>query len=316
MLLAALATDWELTRSAILARLAAARTPGSHRCWTLAYDAARLTGFPFRLDLDLTQARVAEPSGWAVSAPHLKAEAYLFAPAHWVAVAPDGLVMTRRDAGPLIIKGQALRASLSDAGAHPPRLSIEGLNLTFATPPGARPFALAKAKAFHLHTRAVPNDQGALYLGVEVGQAVPSGTPGLIAAGGPVVFTLDGVFSHAGAMTGADWPSSLRAWVRASGALTVKRLELTAGKASLVAKAGELGIGPDGRLTGALTVGAAQTPRILGVLAARGALSPDIARAGAAVALARAGSASLPLDFEAGRVTLGPVALGPSPRLF
>jgi hypothetical protein len=51
-------------------------------------------------------------------------------------------------------------------------------------------------------------------------------------------------------------------------------------------------------------------------MAARGALSPEVARAGGAIALARTGSATLPLDFEAGRVTLGPVALGPSPRLF
>jgi len=314
--MALVATDWELTRTDVLARLKGARAPDPHRGWTVSYDAARLNGFPFRLDLDLTDARVSEPSGWAVSAPRLKAEAYLFAPAHWVAVAPDGAVVTRRDSGLLIVKGQALRASLSDAGAHPPRLSVEGLNLTFATPPGARPFALNSAKAFHLHTRAGPHDQGAIYLGVEGGQAVPSGTLGLIAAGGPVVFTLDGVFSHAGAMTGADWPASLRAWTRAGGALSVKRLELTAGKGSLSAKAGELGIGPDGRLAGVLNVGAAQTPRILGVMAARSALSPDVARAGGAIALARTGNLSLPLDFEAGRVTLGPVALGPSPRLF
>jgi len=316
MLVAAMASDWELTRRAILARLNAARIEDPHRSWTLNHDAARLRGFPFRLDLDLANARLAEPSGWALFAPHLKAEAYLFAPTHWVAVAPDGVVVTRRGAGPLVVKGQALRASLSDTGAHPPRLSVEGLNLTFATPPGARPFALTGAKAFHLHTRAGPDDQGAIYLGVEGGQAAPTGTLGLIAAGGPVFFTLDGLFSHAGAMTGVDWPSSLRRWTRAGGVLSVRRLELTAGKASIVGGAGQLGIGPDGRLTGDLTVGAAQAPRILGVMAARGALSPDIARAGAAVALARAGSPRLPLGFEAGRVTLGPVALGSSPRLF
>jgi hypothetical protein len=314
--MAAVAGDWEWTRGETLARLAALRTPDAHRGWALSYDAARLRGFPFRLDLDLTGARLTEPSGWAVFAPRLKSEAYLFAPRHWVAVAPDGVVMTRRDAGPLIIKGQALRASLSDAGARPPRLSVEGLNLTFATPPGARPFGLTAAKAFHLHTRAGPGDQGAIYLGVEGGQAAPAGMLGQIAAGGPVVFTLDGIFSHAGAMTGPDWPSSLRAWVRAGGVLTVRRLELTAGKAGLVAKGGQLGIGADGRLTGNLTVGAAQTPRVLSLMAARGAVTADVARAGGAVALARAGSASLPLDFEAGRATLGPVALGPSPCVF
>jgi len=314
--MAAVATDWELTRSDVLTRLNAARTPDAHRGWTVSYDAARLNGFPFRLDLDLTHARLAEPSGWAVSAPRLNAEAYLFAPTHWVAVAPDGVVVDRRDAGPLIVKGQALRASLSDAGAHPPRLSVEGLNLTFATPPGARTFGLTSAKAFHLHTRAGLQDQGAIYLGVEGGQAGASETLGLIAAGGPVVFTLDGIFSHAGAMTGADWPSSLRAWTRSGGVLALRRLELKAGKASISAKAGELGIGPDGLLTGDLNVGAAQTPRILVAMAARGALTPDVARAGGAIALARTGNLSLPLDFEAGRVTLGPAALGPSPRLF
>jgi hypothetical protein len=316
LLLAAVAGDWAWTRSDVLARLSDLRRLDAHRGWSLSYDAARLNGFPFRLDLDLTNPRLAEPSGWAVLAPHLKAEAYLFAPTKWVAVAPDGVVVIRRDAGALIVKGQALRASLSDAGAHPPRLSVEGLNLTFATPPGARPFGLIAAKEFHLHTRAGPRDQGAIYLGVEGGQAAPTETLGLIAAGGPVTFTLDGVFSHAGAMTGADWPQSLRAWTRAGGGLSVRRLELTAGQAGIVSKAGQLGIGPDGRLTGDLAVGAAQTPRILGLMAARGALTADISHAGGAVASARAGSAKLPLDFEAGRVTLGPVALGPSPRLF
>jgi hypothetical protein len=314
--MAAVAGDWEWTRSKVLERLAAMRAPDPHRGWALSYEAARLRGFPFRLDLDLANARLFEPSGWAVVAPRLKTEAYLFAPHNWVAVAPDGVVVTRREAGALIVKGQALRASLSDAASHPPRLSVEGVNLAFVTPPGARPFDLATAKAFHLHTRAGPGNQGAIYLGVEGGQPAPAGTLGLIAAGGPVVFILDGVYSHAGALTGPDWPSSLRAWTRAGGALTVRRLELTAGKAGILAKAGFLGIGPDGRLTGDLTVGAAQTPRILGVMAARGAVAADIARAGGAVAPARVGAASLPLNFEAGRVTLGPVALGASPRLF
>jgi len=314
--MAAVAGDWEWTRSKVLERLAALRAPDPHRGWALSYEGARLRGFPFRLDLDLGNARLSEASGWAVFAPRLKTEAYLFAAHNWVAVAPDGVVVTRRDAGALIVKGQALRASLSDAAAHPPRLSVEGVNLAFVTPPGARPFDLATAKGFHLHTRAGPADEGAIYLGVEGGQAAPAGTLGLIAAGGPVVFTLDGIYSHAGALTGPDWSSSLRAWTRAGGDLTVRRLELTAGKAAIVAKAGSLVIGPDGRLTGDLTVGAALTPRILSIMAARGALNPDLARAGGAVALARTGSASLPLNFEAGRVTLGPAALGPSPRLF
>jgi len=58
-----------------------------------------LSGFPFRLDLDVTGPRLRERSGWGLSATRLKAEAFVFAPEHWVIVAPDGAILTRRVGG-------------------------------------------------------------------------------------------------------------------------------------------------------------------------------------------------------------------------
>jgi hypothetical protein len=288
---------------------------------SLSFDRARLSGFPFRLDLDLTGARLSEPSGWAVSSPHLKAEAYLISPGHWVAVSPAGVTVTRRGGGPLVVTARVLRASLSDIKAHPARISVEGLDLSFSTPRGARPFFLKSAREFHLHTRAGPDDQGAIYVGVEGGTATSEGLADRIVRGGPVSVVVDGLFSHASAMAGADWPASLKAWSRAGGAFSVRAVELSAGAARLKATRGALTAGADGRLAGELKVSFARPDLILAALDARGRLSPGVARtAGLAAGNPTPGvlrvNPPASLDFEAGRVTLGPAALGASPQLF
>ena len=301
----------------LLDHLRAARASGAERGWTLSFNRARLYGFPFRLDLDLQDARIADPSGWAVEAPHLKAEAYLFAPANWVAVAPEGVVITRRSAGPLIVRGKALRASLSQWGARPPRLSVEGLDVTFVTPPGARPFALVSASGFHLHTRAGPNDQGAIYIGIEGGRARSSGTLDDIAGGKPVAITLDALWSHASALSGGAWPVRVKNWAEAGGDLTTRHLEIIAGPASIWAAPGIFSVDRDGRLLGNLSVTLGRTRQILSAMTLNGKLPAETARA-AETAAGPPGPASvvLPLYFQAGRTTLGPVALGPSPRVF
>jgi hypothetical protein len=308
--------DWAWTRARLLAALTVARAkPG----WTLNFDRARVTGFPFRLDLNLTAARLREPSGWAIFAPRLKAEAYLMSPEHWVAVAPEGVVVMRRAGGALNVQAKALRASLSEIGAHPPRISVEGINLTFETPPGARPFFLTSARELHIHTRAGPNNQGAVYLGLEDAVATPSSLFGVIGGSGPVTITLDGIISHAADMTGADAPQSLRAWSQAGGALSLRTLDMAAGLARLETKTGVLTVSPEGRLTGKLRIRVTRPQAILSALATKGALSRDGERTETKLSQAegRLGqTVSVSLDFEAGRVTLGPISLGPAPRLY
>jgi hypothetical protein len=77
-------------------------------------------------------------------------------------------------------------------------------------------------------------------------------------------------------------------------------------------------VGHDGRLRGVLNVSLRQAPHALDAMAQAGAVPPDAAAAASAVAAARQQGdvAQATLNFEAGRVTLGPVALGPAPTVY
>lgn len=313
----ALAGAWFYARGRILSGLEAARTQAAGSPVSVSFGGATVSGFPFRLDVDLTDAHLWDSSGWSLAAPRLKAEAYIFSPGLWVAYAPDGVVIGRRRAGPLIVTGKALRASLSDIGARPPRLSVEGLDLDFSTPRGAQPFLLTHAREFHFHAKAGPDDQGAAYLEVDGADARLSGLLARIAEGKPVTLVADLIYSHAGALAGDSWPQALRDWSQAGGVANMRHLRLLAGEALIDARPGTLAIGPDGRLQGALTLTLRQAAKVIGAMGAQGTLSPDTARSALAVSSVRGGpTATLVLHFEAGRTTLGPVALGPSPRLF
>jgi hypothetical protein len=316
---AAWSLGWFWLRGEVFRRMDEAASSWEDSGYRVDWSDRAVYGFPFRLDLEVRGARLREQSGWSLAAPRLEAEAFVFAPDHWILVAPNGVVLHRRLGGPVAIGARVLRASVSDAGAHPPRVSVEGLGLTFATPAGARPFGLASAQEFHLHTRAGPQHMGAAY--VEIDKAVTIG-PGLLsdlAADSPVTLIGDGLFTQAGAPSGGPGcVGVLRGWSEAGGTLTVRRLSLQAGAASLDSRSGTLAIGPDGRLAGSLEVKVTGVPRVLGALVANAHLAPEVARAARVVLAARAlrDVATITLNFQAGQTTLGPVAIGPSPRIY
>jgi hypothetical protein len=317
-LAAAWSLGWFWLRGEVFRRMDEAARSWEDSGYRVDWSDRVVYGFPFRLDLVVTGARLRERSGWGLAAPRLEAEAFVFAPGHWIVAAPHGVVLNRRLGGPVGVGAQVLRASVSDAGDAPPRVSVEGLGLTFATPPGAKPFGLAGAAEFHLHTRAGPQDQGAAY--VEVDRAVTTG-PGLlsdIAAGAPVTFIGDGIFAPASALNGLGFAGALRNWSAAGGSLALGRLSLQAGATSLDSRSGTLAVGPDGRLAGALTVKLVGIPRLRGSLVADEKLSPEAEKAARAMLAARAlkDTATVTIHFEAGAITLGPVAIGSSPRVF
>ncbi len=309
---------WVWLSGETLRRMDSARASLAGGSWQVSWKSRALSGFPFRLDLDLADARLRGRSGWILAAPRLEAEAFVFSPGYWVAVAPEGVTFIRRSGGPVAVGARVLRASLSDAGARPPRLSIEGEGLTFAPAAGAEPFFVTAAREFHLHTRPGPGDRGALFVELRQASVRLSGLMGRIAAGKPVGLAADAVYSHAGALAGEDWPSAVRAWTSAGGALFVRRIEVDAGDAVLDARAGTLTVGPDGRLRGSLTATLRQAQRALAAMGEAGAIAPEAAGAAAMVVGARGqGSlATVTLDFQAGRTTLGPAAIGPAPKVY
>lgn len=287
--------------------------------YDLSWNGRTFTGYPFRLNVTLTEVRAREPSGWGLEAPRLEAQAYMHAPTHWLIAAPDGATFVRPVGGPVQVTGRNIRASLSHLTSRPPSFSFQGVDLAFQPGAGAQPFALTAAKKIEFHLRAGPDDEGGVFFTVDNGKARLSGLFGRIAGDKPISITWNATLSKMSEFHGSDWPGAVRRWTDAGGRMTVRQAGVTAGDALIGANAGTLSVGPDGRLRGVLDVSLRQAPRALGVMGETGTIPQDRADAAAAVAAAREGTgdqARATLNFEAGQTTLGPVAIAPAPKVY
>ena len=296
---------------------------GAARSWEEAgyrvdWASRTVSGFPFRLNVDAAGARLSDLSGWGLAAPRLKAEAFVFAPDHWVLVAPAGVVLQRPAGGPVVVGARILRASVSEAGGHPPRVSVEGFGLTFTPAPGGAPFGLASAGALHLHTRAGPADQGAFYAEIDGARVRGPGLLNDVAAGAPLTLIADAIYSHAGALRGQGLARALRDWGDSGGTMAVRRLSLQTGPMTAEATSGTLDVGRDGRLRGALIVKVKPAAGLMAALVAPSRLTPETSKAAQAVLASHSQGdvAVVTVDFQAGQTTLGPVAIGASPRIY
>jgi hypothetical protein len=157
------------------------------------------------------------------------------------------------------------------------------------------------------------------------GRARLAGLFGRIAGDKPISLTWNSTLSSMSAFAGRDWAESVRRWSGAGGQMTVRAgSQFTAGDTLVQAHSGTLGADDDGRLRGVLDVGLREAPRALDAMAASGVLSYGSAEAARAVAgpgqagggQAGGAAARATIHFEAGQITLGPVALGRSPRVF
>ncbi len=308
---------WLVVRSQVEAGLkreaADLRASGYEASW----KTLSVGGYPFRIEVEMTGPTFLEPYGWGVSAPRLTAIANAYQLTRWTFVAPEGLVLSRPGAGRVDVAGQALRASVSDL-ARAPRIAFEGEGVTFTPQSGSAPFAFTAAERIDLHLRAVDGDRAQLQAGLRGAQARRAGVFAQIAPLAPLTLNLTADLSHRDAFRGRDWAQSVRAWTDQGGAATVTQLLASVGEVSLSAKGGPLTVGPDGRLRGALDMSLRQGAAAIAALGAAQALDPSAAQSAAAVAQTRAreGGADLQLTFEAGATTLGPVRLGPAPRVY
>lgn len=275
--------------------------------WTVAWDSRRAGGYPFRLDVDVTNLRLADPSGWAVALPALKSEAFAFAPTNWVFYAPGGLTFTRPDGGPVNVAAGALRASLNSWGESPPRISLEGDDLSFAAP-GARPFSLTSAKTVQFYTRAGPGQQAALFFSLGGGAARPESWVGQLAGGKPVEIRLDAIMSHTDDLRGDSWRSLIAHWSAKGGELDVRQLTLTAGDAALDVRNGGVAVADDGRLEGILAASLRDEGRVLALAQSGKAPAADTAPGAAATGLR--------LTLRDGGIWLGPMRLATAPRAY
>ena len=281
------------------------------RGYDLSWSARTFHGFPFRMNVDLADARVAEPTGWAVRAPMLKGEAEIFDLTHWVLVAPQGVVMTRPEAGDVTITGQALRASISHVTEYPPRVSVEGAKLAFAPAPGAKPFQLVSADKMQLHLMAGPEDQGAIFFKADGAKTEFTGLLGRLAQDKTASLLLETRLSHVSYLRGRNWEAAVRRWSEAGGQISVQQSQLLAGDAEGKAKSGVLSVDNQGRVTGALNVAIKERADL-----SQPIRTPEQAVAAAAQVMGAEPVIEADLKFDNGRTYLGVIDTGPAPTVY
>lgn len=310
---------WVWARSQTAARLDAVKAGLQRAGYELSWRTREIGGYPFRLDVTLTDARLREPSGWELNAPDIQAEAYMHALGHWLIAAPQGATFVRPEAGSVTVTGRLIRASLTHLDQNPPSFSFEGVDLAFRPGAGAQPFALSTARRVEFHLRAGPDDQGGVFFHVDEGKARLSGLFARIAGDKPISIVWNATLSKMSAFRGRDWPSAVRRWGDSGGQMSIRQAGITAGEALIGANAGTLTVGADGRLRGTLPVTLKEAPRALAAMGETGVLPSETASAAASIAQARGAdgpTARAALEFQAGRMTLGPVAIGPAPKIY
>jgi hypothetical protein len=319
LLVAGWSAAWVWARGQAAARMDAAVAALDQAGYQITWKDRVIGGYPFRMDVTLTEPQVRTPSGWALQAPRIEGEAFMHALGNWLIAAPDGITFVRPVGGPVMVRGELIRASLTHFNQRPPSFSFEGVKLTFAAQPGAQPFALSTADHVEFHLRAGPDDQGGVFASVDGAKAGLQGLFARVAGGKPVSIVWNSTLSKMSAFTGRNWPEALRHWSDAGGRMTVRQAGITAGDATVGVNSGNLGVGTDGRLAGVLDVTLRQAPRGLAAMGDTGVIAPEAAQAASLVAQARQGTgdvAQATIDFQAGRTTLGPIALGPAPKVY
>ena len=281
------------------------------RGYDLSWSARTFHGFPFRMNVDLRDARIAEPTGWAVRAPILKGEAEIFDLTHWVLVADQGVVLTRPEAGDVTITGEALRASISHVTEYPPRVSVEGARLTFVPAPGAKPFQLVSADRMQLHARGGPEDQGAIFFKADGAKTAFTGLLGRIAQDKTASMILETRLSHVSQLRGRNWEAAVKRWSAAGGQISVQQSQLLAGDAEGKAKSGVLSVDPNGALTGSLSVALKERADL-----SQPIRTPEQALAAVAQAAGQEPVIEADLNFRGGRTFLGVIDTGPAPQVY
>jgi hypothetical protein len=319
VLLAGWSAFWLYARSEAARRIDQASADLRKRGYEVSWTERRITGWPYRLRITLTEASLREPSGWALASPEIAAETYLHALDRWMINADRGLTFTRPVGGPVAVTGTRIRASLGGLDRAPPRIAFEGAGLTFTPAPGAQPYPISAAKRVDFEVRPGPDDQGAVLLKVDGASARLAGLLARIAGEAPIGITWEATLSKMSAFTGPDWPSAVRSWTAAGGKMSLRNAGMTAGEAVIGARKGELSVGGDGRLRGSVDASLRQAPKALAAMGETGVISPEAAGAASAVAEARQTAGELAranISFEAGQTTLGPVRVGPAPRVY
>lgn len=312
---------WWYLSSQVRARLAATETRLEAAGWSIDHAEPQIGGYPFRLHVALDDLTVTGPSGHGVRTGRLEAEANAYQLDHWVLVAPEGLELGRGTKGWVSVQGQALRASASGLLHTPPRLVVEFLQPRFQPTQGSQPFPITQAERMVINL--IPRDVAAGQAGIlfDLTGAVPrpDGPLASMSERRPFNLSAEANLDHATDLTGATWREALEHWSQAGGAFSAVRLQATAGEDFARGESDRLTLGSDGRLQGQIAGHLRGGTAPLAGLAQAPGVDPRAAAAvtlGAQLTSGFRGETELTLVFAGGRTSIGPVSIGPAPKLY
>lgn len=289
----------------------------------VAEGAVKVTGFPNRVDTIVTGLELADPrAGWSWGAPEFQILSQTWRPQQVIAVWPGKQSITT-PLDTLDITSDRLVASLlleptAQLGLDHSTLEARGLEITGGTGWQARLGELL------FSARQAQGDAAPFSYDVDFnakGLQLPAGWLAAIDQAGPMPREIDS--AHVAATVTFD-----RAWDRpaiegdnpALQRIDIAQSDFAWGKLALSAK-GKLGVDAQGFATGKLDLTARNWRAMFDAVEEAGLLAPGTAgalRGGIGLIAGLSGnrdSLSLPLQFEDGQTRLGPVVIGPAPRL-
>ncbi|MGH7026541.1 DUF2125 domain-containing protein [Brevundimonas sp.] len=303
--------------------------------WTVRHAGVTTTGWPLRARVALKHVDVVAPSGHAVAAPEIVAEANAYNPTKWVVIAPDGLVLTRGAKGKTAVRAEAIRMSVHGLTQRWPNVVVELAKPVFTALPDAEPFPLARAGLVQFYMRPhvagsnTPTDDVDVLFRLVDGEGRPNGPVEGLTQSGRLNAQVEAVIEKARALKGADTKGLLSAWTAAGGRFIDMKGQLEAGESRTFLSSPALSADDKGRLEGEVFLRAEKPlAAIVGLAGAQQGGSLDRAAAARAAAAQEATKSpqggtgaegqgvDLVLNFKGGRTYLGPFALAPAPQLF
>lgn len=277
-------------------------------------ESLSVSGFPNRFDLTVTAPQIADPArGYGWQAPFMQVFSLTYKPWHVIAALPDGQVITT-PFGSFTLGSSRLQGSLvvqPSTTLALQRLAVVGETLLLSAGQG---WAIGAEEA-RFATRAVGDDGTVHEVGLDVLNLAPDATlrarlpdlPGMVEALRlSAVATLDAPLDRHAATTR---PGLTR--------LEVKEALLRWGDISLFAS-GEVTADAAGLAEGRITLRLQNWRKAVQMAVAVGAISTEMAPTylrALELLSAQSDTAELPLTFRDGRMSFGPLPLGPAPRM-
>lgn len=290
--------------------------------WIADYDTLSVAGYPNRIDTTVTALDLADPrSGWAWSAPFLQVASLSYKPNHVIVTLPDAQrissLQTTYNITSEIMRGSIVFVPNTDLTLD--RLRLELKNIAVATDQGTATLSAGNFATNRMTEGSAPDF--AHEIGLDITDlSVPERILRMIDPGKRLPQVME--TTHIDVVAAFDKP-----WDRLSiegrkpqlTALRLRDVNAVWGQMMLQAQ-GRAQVDRDGFLNGEITVRARNWRAMIDLLEDASVIPRDMARTlkrglGLMAGLGGGDDLQVPLTFSDGGTYLGPIPLGPAPRI-